>query len=153
MRDQSGLAETRSVDEFRNGIALLGRALFVGYVGEAEAGKIERNRAKSGLGKRTQVAHKHVCRATERCAMQKEHRGSRPRLDVAKFQAVDVYELVFQFDFFRRSHRKILLLKEINFDLAEVPARLSFCGKLKFFSEEAITPNRRGVNRVSGKRN
>src|SRR5215470_2847189 len=115
MRDQSGLSETRGVDEFRNGITLLRRALFVGYVREAETGKIEGNRAKSGFGKRAEVSHKHVRRATERRAMQKEHRRSRARFDVAKFQAIDVYKLVFQFDFFRRSHRKVLLLDQISF--------------------------------------
>ena len=44
-------------------------ALLGGYVGEAKTGKVKGNRAKSGLGKRAEVAHEHVRRAPERCTV------------------------------------------------------------------------------------
>jgi len=72
MRDQRGLAQARGIDEFRDGIALLPDALLGGYVGEAKTGKVKGNRAKSGLGKRAEVAQKHVRRAPERCTVKKQ---------------------------------------------------------------------------------
>ena len=74
MRDQRGLAQARGIDEFRDGIALLRYALLRGYVGEAKTGKVKGNRAKSGLGKRAEIAQKHVRRAAERRTVQKQHR-------------------------------------------------------------------------------
>ena len=74
MRDQRGLTQVRGIDEFRDGIALLRHALLGGFFGEAKTGKVKGNRAKSGLGKRAEIAQKHVRRAPERRTVQKQHR-------------------------------------------------------------------------------
>ena len=74
MRDQRGLAQARGIDEFRDGIALLRHALLGGNFGKTKTGKVKGNRAKSGLGKRAEIAQKHVRRTAERRAVQKQHR-------------------------------------------------------------------------------
>src|SRR5258705_13106915 len=104
MRDQRGFAQAGGIDEFRDGIALLRRALFGGYFGEAKAGKFKGNRAKSGLGKRAEIAQKHVRRAAERRAVQKQQRWHCACFDISKLQTIDVSELVFRFDSFHSMH-------------------------------------------------
>src|SRR5688572_5640901 len=104
MRDQGGLAQARGIHEFRNGISLLRHALLGGYVGEAKTGKVEGNRAKSSFGKRAEIAQKHIRRASERGAVQKQHRWTRTFFDIAELQPINVNELVFRFGSFHVIH-------------------------------------------------
>src|SRR6188474_3271378 len=111
MRDQRGFAQPSGVDEFRNGISLLRGALLGGYVGKAKTWIVKGYCAKSSLGKRAEITPKHVRRAAERRAVQKQHRWPRTIFDIAKFQSVDVNELVFRFDCFDIPHRSSPFVK------------------------------------------